>query len=147
MTKSYEVRPLEISDRAAWEPLWAGYLEFYKTTVPGEVTEATWARLIDPDGPFQGFCAAREDALLGVVHFLFHPVTWAVGPRCYLEDLFVAPDARCMGVARALIEAVYDAADAAGADQVYWLTQEDNHTARALYDKIGRATDFIKYQR
>jgi ribosomal protein S18 acetylase RimI-like enzyme len=74
-------------------------------------------------------------------------VTWAIGPRCYLEDLFVDPNARVNGVGRALIEAVYRAADAAGADQVYWLTAGDNARARALYDKVATVTPFIKYRR
>ena len=30
---------------------------------------------------------------------------------------------------------------------VYWLTQEFNATARRLYDRVGRATPFIKYRR
>lgn len=68
-------------------------------------------------------------------------------PRCYLEDLFVAETARGSRAGRVLIEAVYGAADARGADQVYWLTEEANHTARALYDKAARQTPFIKYQR
>ena len=43
--------------------------------------------------------------------------------------------------------AVYAEADAAGAADVYWLTQEFNVTARRLYDRIGRATPFVKYVR
>ncbi|MCZ7597268.1 MAG: GNAT family N-acetyltransferase, partial [Gammaproteobacteria bacterium] len=39
------------------------------------------------------------------------------------------------------------AADANGSPAVYWLTQEFNHTARNLYDRIGRVTPFIKYVR
>jgi ribosomal protein S18 acetylase RimI-like enzyme len=81
------------------------------------------------------------------VHFLFHPVTWSVSPRCYLEDLFVRPDARGSGAGRALIEAVYRAADEKDADQVYWLTADSNAAARKLYDSIGKLTPFIKYRR
>ena len=44
-------RPLRPDERADWEPLWRGYLDFYKTTVPKEVYDATWARLHDPDEP------------------------------------------------------------------------------------------------
>jgi ribosomal protein S18 acetylase RimI-like enzyme len=50
-------------------------------------------------------------------------------------------------VGRALIKAVYAAADARGADQVYWLTRSDNATARRLYDQVASATEFIKYRR
>ena len=48
---------------------------------------------------------------------------------------------------RALIEAVYGAADERGAPSVYWLTQDFNETARVLYDRVANLTPFIKYQR
>ncbi|MDD9921010.1 MAG: GNAT family N-acetyltransferase, partial [Boseongicola sp.] len=57
------------------------------------------------------------------------------------------PDVRGQGIGRALIEAVYSAADDAGAPAVYWLTQDFNAEARKLYDRIGTLTPFIKYAR
>src|SRR5687767_1323842 len=140
---TFTIRTLQPNDRPQWGALWRGYLEFYKSEIPDDVTELTWRRLLDPEAPILGFCAAEPDGkLLGIVHYLFHPVTWAAGPRCYLEDLFTAPEARGRGVGKALIEAVYAAADARGADQVYWLTQEFNATARRLYDQVATATPF-----
>jgi GNAT superfamily N-acetyltransferase len=64
-----------------------------------------------------------------------------------LQDLFVAEEARGKGIGRALIEAVYTAARGTGASRVYWLTQESNATARALYDKIADRSGFIQYRR
>ena len=46
----------------------------------------------------------------------------------------------------ALIEAVYEKATAAGASEVYWMTQEFNSIARVLYDRVGERTPFIKYR-
>ncbi|MGI9368151.1 MAG: GNAT family N-acetyltransferase, partial [Ruegeria sp.] len=50
-------------------------------------------------------------------------------------------------VGRALIEAVYAEADRQGSPSVYWLTQDFNDTARKLYDRVGKLTPFIRYQR
>lgn len=145
---SISIRSLRANDREQWLQLWRGYLTFYESDVPADVTDLTWSRILDPEAPIHGLCAVDEDGrLLGIVHYLFHPVTWAAGPRCYLEDLFTAAEARGRGAGRALIQAVYAAADARGADQVYWLTQDTNATARHLYDKVARATPFIKYRR
>lgn len=142
------IRPLEARDREAWLPLWQGYLTFYETSVSDEVTDETWRRIVDPAGPIHGFAAFSDDGrMIGIVHYLFHPVTWAVSDRCYLEDLFVSPEARATGAGRALIEAVYRAADRMGADQVYWLTADSNATARQLYDRVAQVTPFIKYRR
>ena len=84
---------------------------------------------------------------MGLVHYLFHRHCWREENVCYLQDLYADPEVRGKGIGRALIEAVYAAADAAGAPSVYWLTQDFNHTARKLYDRIGTVTPFIKYAR
>lgn len=145
---TFAVRNARAEDRAAWESLWAGYLEFYNSELPRAVTDTTWSRFHDAREPMQ--CLVAEDAdssLLGFTNIVFHRGTWAVGDFCYLEDLFVAPAARNRGVARALIEAVYALADERGAERVYWLTHETNTTARILYDKVARHRGFIQYQR
>ena len=71
------------------------------------------------------------------MHYIFHRHGWQIEDVCYLQDLYVAPEARGRGAGRPLIEAVYAAADAAGGPNVYWLTEETNATARRLYDRVG----------
>jgi GNAT superfamily N-acetyltransferase len=142
------IRDAKPSDRVAWAPLWAGYLAFYQSSLPAEVTDATWRRFFDDNEPMQALVAEDDGgALLGFTHVVFHRGTWAIGDFCYLEDLFVADHARNRGVARALIEAVYDLADKRGCERVYWLTHETNITARKLYDKVAENKGFIQYRR
>jgi GNAT superfamily N-acetyltransferase len=142
-----EIRALKESDRTAWEDLWKGYLRFYRQHLPQEVTAATFARLMKPGAQPHALVAEHEGRLVGFVHYLFHSSTWSLKDICYLEDLFVDPGARGKGIARALIQAVYAAADAAQAASVYWMTQEFNADGRALYDTLARRTSFIRYER
>ncbi|MFD1344378.1 GNAT family N-acetyltransferase [Litorisediminicola beolgyonensis] len=143
-----EVRPLRPEDKPEWAGLWHDYLAFYGSTVSDEVYDSTFDRLLGDDPrDFSAFVAEQDGHLIGLTHYLFHRHAWRLEDVCYLQDLFAAPSARGTGVGRALIEAVYAAADRHGAGSVYWLTQDDNHTARTLYDRIGRLTPFIKYQR
>jgi GNAT superfamily N-acetyltransferase len=145
---SVTIRPLEAADRADWEERWRNYLIFYEAELPAEQTEATWARLMDPESDPHGLVAVDDGGnMIGIVHYLFHVSTWLMGPTCYLQDLYVDEAARGTGAGRALIEAVYAAADEAGASQVYWTTQHFNETARRLYDRVGKVTPFIKYNR
>jgi len=142
------IRPIEAGDRAGWEPLWQGYLRFYETELPDEVTDSTWHKLLDPSRSPFGLVAVGESGLLiGLVHYLFHQSTWTIPHICYLQDLFVDPQVRGSGAGKALIEAVYAKAAEAGAPQVYWLTQEFNRTARGLYDKVATLTPFVRYRR
>jgi ribosomal protein S18 acetylase RimI-like enzyme len=146
MAIGIEIRPLRAEDRAAWEPLWQGYLTFYEASLSDEVTQTTWTRLLDPAEPVRGLGAHLSGSLVGIAHLVYHRTTWSIEDRCYLNDLFTAPEARGRGVARALIEAVYRDASAAGAERVYWLTHESNATAQALYDKVASRTGFIQYK-
>ena len=141
------VRAPRVEDRARWQPLWDGYLRFYRTRLDPAVTELTWTRLVDPGEQPHGFAAELPGGLVGFATYLFHRSTWSMTPVCYLEDLFVLPEARGQGVARRLIEAVFAAADETGASTVYWHTQEFNANGRALYDTLAHRTSFIVYQR
>lgn len=87
------------------------------------------------------------DRPVGLVHYIFYEHMWRPEGVCYLQDLYVEPLVRGKGVGKILIEAGYAAADAKGAPRVYWLTQEFNATARRLYDRIGKLSPFIKYDR
>ncbi|MBN8244303.1 GNAT family N-acetyltransferase [Nitratireductor aquimarinus] len=142
------IRPLARSDEPEWRRLWTAYLEFYNTSVPEEVYATTWERLFD-DGDYEpnGLIAEVDGKPVGLVHYMFHRTCWTVGNNCYLQDLYADPAIRGKGIGRALIEAVYEKADAAGAANVYWMTQDFNETARKLYDRIAKLTPFIKYQR
>ncbi len=141
------IGPLAAADRKSWEILWQAYLRFYRAKVEADVTETTWRRLLDPKDQPHGLAATHDGEIVGIVHYLYHRTSWAIADNCYLQDLFVDPEARGLGAGRALIQAVYKAADEAGAARVYWNTQEFNAEARALYDTLGRLTSFVQYRR
>jgi GNAT superfamily N-acetyltransferase len=141
------VRALRAADRATWQPLWDGYLRFYRAQLEPDVTDDVFARLCgERDGMF-GLLAEAAGVAIGFAHVVVHASTWTRGRYAYLEDLYVAPAARGTGAATKLIEAVYARADALGAPHVYWHTQEFNAPARSLYDQVARRTSFIVYER
>ena len=137
------VAALTAADHARWLELARGYKAFYKTSVTDPEYERAWGRLLVHDRVW-GLGAHLDGQLVGITHYLFHTGTWN-NEVCYLQDLFVDPKMRGRGVARALIEAVAVAARKRGADRLYWLTQSHNEAARALYDKVAKHNDFIRY--
>ena len=142
------MRPLVASDEAEWRRLWTAYLAFYESTVPEEVYQSTFARLLGDDPQdFTCLIAEVDGKAVGLTHYLFHRHAWKIENVCYLQDLYADTEVRGKGIGRALIEAVYAAADAAGTPSVYWLTQDFNTTARQLYDRVAVKTPFIRYQR
>jgi GNAT superfamily N-acetyltransferase len=145
------IRPVARGDHDQWLPLWDGYNAFYgragATALDPAVTATTWERVFDADEPVHALVAEQDGRLLGLTHYLFHRSTTAIGPVCYLQDLFTTQEARGKGVGRALIEAVYAAARAAGASRVYWQTHETNVTAMKLYDQVAEKSGFVVYRK
>ena len=151
LKKQVSIRALAKDDLAKWKPLWDGYNTFYgrvgPTALPMEVTNMTWSRFFDVYEPMHALVAESDGGLLGLVHFLYHRSTTQIAPNCYLQDLFTAEEARGMGVGRALIDAVYQHATAAGCPRVYWQTHETNRTAMQLYDKVAEKSGFVVYRK
>jgi GNAT superfamily N-acetyltransferase len=145
------IRPVEPADFERWLPLWDGYNAFYgragETRLVDEITRVTWMRFFDAYEPVHALVAERGGELLGLVHYLFHRSTISIAPNCYLQDLFTDETTRGQGIGRALIEAVYERAAAAGAPRVYWLTHETNKTAQALYNKVAEHSGFVVYRK
>ena len=140
------IRELKESDKDRWLELWAGYLDFYKSTLSNEQTEFTFKRLINHDQKMYGFVAENENGVIGFTHCLFRPSTWTETDYCYLEDLFVDSNIRGKGVGRALINRVVELAKEKNSKRVYWTTQEFNKTARVLYYSITSVSEFVQYR-
>ena len=141
------IRRLEARDRAAWDVLFRDYRDFYRAKVADTVIDGTFERLLEGKALLGLVAVDEADRPIGLMHLVFHPSTWAGQDYCYIEDLFVARDARGTGASRTLFARAYAEAEARGAPRVYWLTQEYNAPARSLYDTLGRRTSFIVYER
>jgi ribosomal protein S18 acetylase RimI-like enzyme len=146
MSGPLHLAPLCAADLTAWLPLARGYKAFYKTDVSDAGYEQAWQRLL-AGAPLLGLGAWQGGAggpLLGMAHAVFHASVWA--PQvCYLQDLFVVPQARGQGVGEALIAHLAAQAQARGAGRLYWLTHESNAQARRLYDRVAAQHGFIRY--
>jgi ribosomal protein S18 acetylase RimI-like enzyme len=140
---SIQVVPLRPSHRSRWDELARAYKTFYETVLPDADFDRAWRQLLAGER-IHGLGAEVDGRLVGLAHYLFHASVWAESV-CYLQDLFVEPEARGRGAARALIDAVAVDARARGAARYYWQTRENNATARALYDRVAKFHGFIRY--
>jgi GNAT superfamily N-acetyltransferase len=121
-TRLPAIRDPRPADEADWRVLWSGYCEFYETEVPETVTAATWERMLAVGSPLFGRIAECDGRV------------------------FVAPDLRGRGIARALIEDQLELCRRQGWSRLYWHTRDSNHEARRLYDHFATADDFVRYR-
>ncbi|MCA0202841.1 MAG: GNAT family N-acetyltransferase [Proteobacteria bacterium] len=140
------IRRPQDQDRPAWEALYAGYAAFYQVTQTEAMRARVWGWIHDHTHEVEAFVAEDDDGrLVGLTHFrpFARPLSASTGG--FLDDLFVAPEARGSGAARALIEAVSEEGRRRGWSVIRWITAEDNARARALYDKLATATPWKTY--
>jgi GNAT superfamily N-acetyltransferase len=150
-----KIRDAQPADESAWRGLWADYIAFYGVAVPEQVTARTWQRILDPASPI--FCRVAEceaehdiehnaaNTPVGFAVCVLHEGSFSLHPLCYLEDLFVAPAHRGMGIGRAILNDLKQRAAASGWSHLYWHTRQDN-PARKLYEEFVPVDDFVRYR-
>ncbi|MBJ8506237.1 GNAT family N-acetyltransferase [Acinetobacter seifertii] len=141
-----QIVPVQQQDYSQWEKYWLAYQNFYQVSLPLQVTKITWDRFFNEKEPVYCAVAKQDEHVLGIVHYVIHRSTWAESNYCYLEDLYVSPEARGQHIGKQLIEYVQKQAIEQNCDRLYWHTQETNHTAQKLYDWIAQKPGVIEYR-
>lgn len=83
------------------------------------------------------FVAKREGQALGCLQLNYRFSTWATTRYGYLEDVYVAPQARGSGIGTAMIRAACAHAEQQGCGYVDLDARLDNADAARLYQRLG----------
>jgi GNAT superfamily N-acetyltransferase len=107
---------------------------------PGEVTATEEGLLRDGFGsnPFY-FCLIAEHGgrPAGFAFYFFNYSTWKGQPGIYLEDLFVHPEFRGLGIGKALLRQVAAIAIEKGCQRMQWEVLDWNTPAIDFYRAMG----------
>ena len=147
MSAGITVVPVAAEHRAAWEELYAGYAAFYRVEQTAAMRATVWGWLFDPAHEVDGLVAlGPSGAVVGIAHYrpFARPLAASVGG--FLDDLFVAPEARGSGAAQALIDGVAERGRERGWTVIRWITAEDNYRGRAVYDRVAEKTRWLTYE-
>jgi len=141
------VDDLRETDHAAWARLHRGYLDFYESTRPLEVSAVVWEWLTDPGHELQALVArpSVDAEPVGIAHFRPFVRPLQGSTACFLDDLFVAPEHRGTGVVDALLAGLQDRSRERGWSQIRWITRASNERARKAYDRLAAETDLVTY--
>jgi GNAT superfamily N-acetyltransferase len=140
------IRPPQAADRAAWDTLYQGYAAFYQVVQTAEMRDRVWGWLADPAHECQ--CLMAFDAngrAVGLAHFRAFARPLSASTGGFLDDLYVAPEARGSQAGSQLIAAVKAHAEHKQWSVVRWITADNNYRARSAYDKIATRTAWITY--
>lgn len=140
------IRALQARDRKPWEALYRQYADFYQSAMTDAILDRCWLWLMNPNHAVEGLVAEGENQqLLGLAHFRACPDPLIAADFGFLDDLFVHPDARGLGIGRSLISGVASLGQERKWAVLRWITADSNAQARQLYDKLAQATHWISY--
>jgi GNAT superfamily N-acetyltransferase len=136
------------ADKAEWRALFDGYADFYGVAMDDATADRVWRWLLDPAHSLEGLLTRDADGrVVGLAHVRACPRPLGGFDIGFLDDMFVAPEARGSGAADALFAALGDLAGKRGWPAIRWVTQHFNARGRAFYDRYtGGPSDFIMYQ-
>lgn len=131
----YPVRLAAIDDAPAIGRLLHDFNTEYEqpTPAPDELAERI-RELLGEDTTDVVLCGDGPD---GLAVLRYRSAIWTRALECYLAELYVVPELRGKGRGRALMLAAIDRARERGADHMDLGTSEDDHAARALYERLG----------
>jgi GNAT superfamily N-acetyltransferase len=141
------VRPIEPTDFDAWAALHRAFVNLPQSPeTMARIVSRTWAWLMDPGHVMEGAVAQNTDGrLVGYALFRACPSPQHPQDICFMDSLYVMPEARRQGAGTALTQAVIDTARARGWMLVRWLARQDNAKARGVYERVAGPPSHIVY--
>jgi len=133
------IQDITNDDFGGWLPLWK---ENNLGQDKDEVTTETWMRLNDKNSAVKGMTAKIGDDIAAIMHYILHPTTGQIEPVCYMQDLFVGEKYRRQGIARKMVHALIKRGQKENWARIYWLADNNNEGAQALYKNLGVKIDF-----
>ena len=144
-----KIRRAEPGDEAELTAIIHELADFERASQECHVTETQLRTALFGEAPTVNAHIAEEDgqAAAGALWFLNFS-TWEGVAGIYLEDLFVRPQFRRRGLARAMLATLARECVENGYTRLSWAVLDWNVNAIALYDAVGgrQQSDWITYR-
>lgn len=137
------IRQATVDDVEVVAPLFDAYRQFYQQAPdPEGVRHFLTHRLAQGESViFLATTSLGAEQVVGFTQLYPCFSSTAMRPMWILNDLFVAPEARRQGVARALLQRARVFGESVGAVELMLQTAVDNHAGQALYSSEGWRRD------
>jgi len=135
------IRPIEERDYATLIFLFQEFAHFEK--LPEKMTNTVEQMLAEKEF-LKGLVAVNpKNEILGYVTYFFGYYTW-IGKSLYMDDLYVRPDFRGVGVGTKLINEVIAFAKAENCKKLRWQVSDWNQPAIDFYKSLGANVDAVE---
>lgn len=137
MPNEFSITRATLGDLDALAPLFDGYRVFYGKPSDIATARAFLQERLGNDESVIFLARGADGSALGFTQL--YPCFSSVSARrlWILNDLFVSPDARRRGVAKALLQRAHEHGTETGVVRLVLQTAHDNARAQALYESLG----------
>ena len=140
------IRDIEIKDKEEWEKLYQGYADFYKVEITEKILNTLWNWLHDSKHELNGLVFELDKNIVALAHYRRMPSPLRGKDIGFLDDLYVHPDFRGRKIGEDIINKLNEISKERGWGLIRWITRNDNHSAKSLYDRIAKKSTWDVYE-
>ena len=140
------IRNIQPKDKKQWEKLYRHYADFYKVEMNDKILQTVWNWLHDKSHEVEGLVYEVDGNIVGLAHYRRMPRPLRGQDIGFLDDLFVDSDHRGQRIGEKILNELKKISKINGWNLVRWQTDEDNFTAKKLYDKVATKTKKNVYE-
>ena len=140
------IRNIEIKDKDEWRELYQGYANFYKVEISKITLDTVWNWLLDQNHELSGLVYEINNKLVAIAHYRRMPSPLRGKDIGFLDDLYVHPDFRRRKIGEEIINKLNHISQEKGWGLIRWITRNDNHNAKSLYDRVANKSTWDVYE-
>jgi len=140
------IRNIQIKDKDEWKELYQGYANFYKVEISKITLDTVWNWLLDQNHELSGLVYEINNKLVAIAHYRRMPSPLRGKDIGFLDDLYVHPDFRGRKIGEEIINKLNHISQEKGWGLIRWITRNDNHNAKSLYDRVANKSTWDVYE-
>ena len=140
------IRNIQINDKDEWRELYQGYANFYQVEISKITLDTVWNWLLDQNHELSGLVYEINNKLVAIAHYRRMPSPLRGKDIGFLDDLYVHPDFRGRKIGEEIINKLNHISQEKGWGLIRWITRNDNHNAKSLYDRVANKSTWDVYE-
>ena len=140
------IRNIQIKDKDEWRELYQGYANFYQVEISKITLDIVWNWLLDQNHELSGLVCEINNKLVAIAHYRRMPSPLRGKDIGFLDDLYVHPDFRGRKIGEEIINKLNHISQEKGWGLIRWITRNDNHNAKSLYDRVAKKSTWDVYE-
>ena len=140
------IRNIQVKDKDEWRELYQGYANFYQVEISKITLDTVWNWLLDQNHELSGLVYEINNKLVAIAHYRRMPSPLRGKDIGFLDDLYVHPDFRGRKIGEEIINKLNHISQEKGWGLIRWITRNDNHNAKSLYDRVAKKSTWDVYE-